>query len=316
VRFFLAGGAGDVGTYLAEFLAARGHETIVFDRSSAAGKMAQPKERVIFVSGDLQDREAVKAAVSGADVVVNLAWSFSDDAVQVFREDILGHINLLEVAAAAKVKKFIYASTATVYGAPQAELVTEEHPCLFHAARKPLYALGKRTAEELCSFYRLEKGLPYIVLRFWWAFGDSIGGKNLRQMIRTALRGEPVKVAVGAGGTFVTMEDVGRFILSAAGNERASSGIYNIGSLFLTWSEIAAMIIKEMDSRSQLRELPAEGWDGPAFLGERWRLSWEKAEKDIGYRPARSETEAREAFKQALSRCIEEVRNAEKQGAR
>ena len=62
------------------------------------------------------DAELLDNVLFGMDIVIHLAWSFSDDPRVVFAEDIKRHVNLLEAASSSKVSHFIYASTATVYG--------------------------------------------------------------------------------------------------------------------------------------------------------------------------------------------------------
>jgi UDP-glucose 4-epimerase len=301
MRFLLAGGAGEVGRALSAYLRGRGHAVTIFDK--AAWPVNGNAERLTAIRGDLQDKALVLDAVRAADVVVNLAWSFSDEAATVFCEDIGGHVNLLEAAAASRCRRFIYTSSAVVYGTPQGEPVTEEHPCLTEKARKPLYALGKRTAEELCGIYGKDRKLPVTVARFWWAFGGTVGGRHLREMMAAAVNNEPLKVVAGAGGTFVTMNDLAAFVDAVAGLPASAGGVYNIGSLFLTWAEIATMIIETVGSRSCLLESSGQGWNGPAFLKERWRLSWERAAAEVGFRPAEGEASLRQAFRQALAEC-------------
>lgn len=308
MRILLAGGAGEVGVHLTEFFLGHGHEVLVLDKASlplAVTKSAQ----LVVIQGDLQDKPLVQAAMQGVDVAVNLAWSFADDAVTIFQQDLVGHVNLLEAAVERKVGKFFYASTATVYGLPQRLTITERHPCLLQQARKPLYALGKYAAEQLCHIYHIEKKLPITLLRFWWAFGNTIGGKHLRALIRTALAGEQLQVVAGCGGSFVTMADLASFILAAAVNPVTAGGVYNIGSLYLKWSEIVAMIIEEIGSSSAVIELPSYAWNGPAFLNEKWNLSWAKARQHTGYNPAGDADSNRKVFRLALARCIEEVKS-------
>jgi nucleoside-diphosphate-sugar epimerase len=252
----------------------------------------------------------VNKAVRGKDVIINLAWSFADDPQTVFGEDIKGHINLLEAASSSKIRSFIYSSTATVYGRAVSHPVTETHPCLIGEARKPLYALGKYAAEELCKMYHKERGLPVSIFRFWWAYGDSIGGRHLRDLIRKSMKHQPLEMVRGAGGAFVTMADLGIAINSAIAKPAASGQIYNVGSLFLTWEEIGTMIVRLTNSPSATHFIPSEQWQGPAFLNEVWDLSWVKAERDLGYRPKDSAERARAFFMEALKNCVEQVRNA------
>jgi len=247
-------------------------------------------------------------AIQGKEAVIHLAWSFADDAQTVFGEDIKGHIHLLEAAASSGIQSLIYTSSATVYGRAVSHPVTETHPCLISEARKPLYALGKYAAEELCLFYCKERKVPVTIFRFWWAFGESIGGRHLRDLIRKALNGQPLEMVSGAGGAFLTMADLGRAILSAAQRRAPTGQIYNLGSLFLTWEEIGAMILRLTNSSSVLQLVPSDRWQGPAFLNEIWDLSWRKAEEELAFMPADSTEGMRSQLIRALQESVSEVK--------
>jgi nucleoside-diphosphate-sugar epimerase len=246
------------------------------------------------------------------DAVVNLAWSFADDPQVIFGEDIRGHVNLLEAACAHNVSRFIYTSTATVYGKAVHPPVTEAHPCLIAEARKPLYALGKYTAEELCHYYFKTRGLAATVFRFWWAFGATIGGSNLRDLIRKSLNNRPLEMVQGAGGAFLTMADLGRAILLAVSKPAAAGQVYNLGSLFLSWKEIGDIIIGLTGSTSVIKPISPEQWRGAAFLNEIWDLDWSKAKQELGYDPAESAETMKASFIEALKSCVTQVRSEEK----
>jgi nucleoside-diphosphate-sugar epimerase len=305
MRILIVGGAGEVGRHLAKEFSRRGDEIRVLDRAPGRGEIEAP---IQYVQGDLSDRETVRKAVQGCEAVIHLAWSFADDPHVVFGEDIRGHVTLLEAASAAGIKSFIYASTATVYGRAVLHPVTEDHPCLIVDARKPIYALGKYVSEELCRVYHRERGLPITIFRFWWAFGESIGGRHLRELIGRILRHQPVELVRGAGGAFLSMGDLGKAVKMAMANPVASGQIYNLGSFFLTWQEIAARVIALAGSKSNLQFIPSEQWEGPAFLNEVWDLSWEKAEKNLQYEPTDPTTAIESQFVNALRDCLDRVK--------
>jgi UDP-glucose 4-epimerase len=215
----------------------------------------------------------------------------------------------LEAASSSQVSHFIYASTATVYRPSSRPSWTETHPCLIGDARKPLSALGKRTAEELCLLYRKERGLPVTIFRFWWAFGESIGGRHLRDLIKKALANQPLEMVRGAGGAFLTMSDLGSAVLLTLANPSATGMTYNWGSLFLTWDEIGEIILRLTRSASPINFIPSEKRQGPTFPHEIWDLSWEKAERGIDYRPRSSVDQMRSQFSDALKNCIDQVKN-------
>jgi nucleoside-diphosphate-sugar epimerase len=243
-------------------------------------------------------------AVREQDAIVQLAWSFADDAATIFGEDIRGHIHLLEAAAAHQTKHLIYTSTATVYGRAAEHPVTEDHPCLIGEARKPLYALGKHAAEELCLFYSRERAVTSTIFRFWWAFGETIGGRHLRDLVKKALNHQPLEMVRGAGGAFLTMADLAQAIFLALEQPAASGQVYNLGSLFMTWDEIGRMIIDLTSSRSAIQWIASDQWKGPAFLNEVWDLSWDKASRILAYQPQSKPEETRSAFAKALQNCI------------
>jgi UDP-glucose 4-epimerase len=306
MKILIAGGAGEVGKHLVQDLTDQGHRVRVLDRAEKTKGLRDA------IRGDLSNPALVRAAVEGVDAIVNLAWSFADDPHVIFGEDIRGHVNLLEAACTHKVSRFIYTSTATVYGKAVQHPVTEDHPCLIADARKPLYALGKYTAEELCQYYFKMRGLPTTVFRFWWAFGATIGGSNLRDLVRKATTHQPLEMVQGAGGAFLTMADLGRAILLSASNPAAAGQVYNLGSLFLSWKEIGDIIIGLTGSTSVIKPISSEKWRGAAFLNETWDLDWTKAKQELGYEPADSTETMKASFIEALKSCVAQVRSEEK----
>jgi nucleoside-diphosphate-sugar epimerase len=307
MRVLIVGGAGEVGKYLIKDFTQRGHEVTVLDRvtSPEMGNLS-----IHYLQGNLTDVVFVKEAVKRKDVIIHLAWSFADDAPTIFGEDIRGHIHLLEAASSSEVHRLIYTSTATVYGRAVLHPVAETHPCLIGEARKPLYALGKYTAEELCMVYHRERKVPVTIFRFWWAFGDSIGGRHLKDLVKKALNNQPLEMVRGAGGAFATMVDLTGTIALAIEKPTASGKIYNVGSLFLTWEEIGNMVVRLTRSSSALKFIPSDQWKGPAFLSEVWDLSWDKAQRELGFEPQSSEDEMRSQFMGALESCIAQVRRS------
>lgn len=307
MQVLLVGGAGEVGRYLAKDLSSKGNEVTVLDRAPKSPQMDEALT-ITYTQADLTDVASTRRAVQGKEAIIHLAWSFADDPQTVFGEDIQGHINLLEAASSAGIRSFLYTSTATVYGRAAFHPVTETHPCLIGEARKPLYALGKYTAEELCKLYHKERKLPVTIFRFWWAFGESIGGRHLRDLIKKSLKHQPLEMVQGAGGTFVTMADLARTMASAISNPAASGQVYNVGSLFLTWEEIGKMIVRFTDSTSAIQLILSDQWQGRAFLNEVWDLSWDKAERELGYKPKDSAERMRSSFMEALRNCVAQVK--------
>lgn len=307
MNVLIVGGAGEVGRYLVKLFSDQGHHVMVFDRATKPLEI-NDQPPVAYLKGDITDPALVKEAVYGKEVIIHLAWSFSDDPKTIFNEDIKGHIHLLEASLSSGIKHFIYTSTATVYGRSVIHPVAETHPCLINDARKPLYALGKFTAEGLCNVYSRERGLPVTIFRFWWAFGESIGGRHLRDLVKKALKNEPLEMVQGAGGAFVTMADLGRAMIAAIRKPTPLGQTYNLGSLFLAWEDIGKMIIQLAQSYSPIQLIPSAEWKGPAFLNEVWDLSWEKSERNLDFIAGDTAEGMRSQFIKALKKCVDQVR--------
>lgn len=311
MKVLITGSSGDVGSYLVRYLAARGWDVRTLDVRDGCF----PSEIVTHTNrfvGSVADRDLVERAVEGTEAVIHLAWSFSEQPAEIFNVDIPGHVNLLEAAVRHRVQRFIYTSTATVYGRAVNVPVTEEHPRFIFEARKPLYALAKSLAEDLCTYYHRETGLKIVVFRFWWAFGETIGGRHLRNMVREALQGKALEVPAGAGGTFVTMEDLARGFELALNGERGTGKIYNIGSFYVTWEEIARMIVEVTGSTGGVKTVSLSEWNGPKFLSDDWEIGWDRAEQDLGYRPAIGREQGVASLKRAIAALAESLGESNK----
>ena len=307
MKFLITGGAGSVGQALTRSLLEKDHSVRVLDKK--ADQLQSLEHRNLeLIKGEIEDLSVVSGAVKGIDVIVHLAWSFSDDPMELLASDLKGHVLLLEAAAAEKISHFFYTSTAVVYGKPIKSPITEEDPCLVEDARKPFYGIAKLTAEKLLLAYFRTKGLPVTIFRFWWSYGEEIGGRHLRDLIKLAQKGEPLMVPEGAGGSFLHVDDLTNAFLIALQKPETFGEIFNLSTLFLSWEEVARIIIEVTDSSSPLEVIPAKEWKGAPFLADAWKLSTEKAERVFAYRPTLSPSNARQKLKEAITRCYHSIK--------
>ncbi len=227
MNFLITGGAGSVGRDLTSSLLEKGHRVRVLDKNVEAFASLDDKKPEL-IQGRLEDSRLVPEALRGMDTVIHLAWSFSDDPIELLETDLKGHVVLLEACVEAKVSRLFYTSTAVVYGKPVQMPVTEESPCLVEEARKPFYAVAKQTAEKLALTYWKTKELPVTVFRFWWSYGKKIGGRHLREMITLAQNGQPVMVPDGAGGSFLDHDDMLHALLLAREKQESVGQTFNL----------------------------------------------------------------------------------------
>ncbi|MBA4422558.1 MAG: NAD(P)-dependent oxidoreductase [Syntrophus sp. (in: bacteria)] len=306
MNFLITGGAGSVGRDLTSSLLEKGHRIRVLDRHAEAFAPLADK-KLEWIQGRLEDSPLVTEALRGVDTVIHLAWSFSDDPVELLESDLKGHVVLLDACVAAKVARLFYASTAVVYGKPVQAPITEESPCLVEEARKPFYAVAKQTAEKLALIYWKTKGLPVTVFRFWWSYGKNIGGRHLRDMITLARKGQPLMVPDGAGGSFLDHDDLTHALLLAMNRQESVGQIFNLATIYLEWKDIARMILEVTGSSSSPEVITAREWKGAKFLADPWELSIAKAERLFDYRSLFSPTIARQRLKKAVELCREEI---------
>jgi len=307
MKFLITGGAGSVGKPLVLSLLEKGHAVRVLDKKADQHQFLEHRN-LELIKGEIEDLSIVRGAVKGIDVIVHLAWSFSDDPMELLASDLKGHILLLDAAAVEKISHFFYTSTAVVYGKPIKSPITEEDPCLVEDARKPFYGIAKLTAEKLLLAYFRTKGLPVTIFRFWWSYGEEIGGRHLRDLIKLAQAGEPLMVPKEAGGSFLHLDDLTNALLLALQKPKSFGEIFNLSTLFLSWEEVARIIIEVTHSRSPLKVIPAKEWKGAPFLADTWELNTGKAERVFAYRPTLSQSEAQQRLKEAIARCYHDIK--------
>lgn len=308
MNILVTGGCGNIGVHVVDVFAKKGHRLRVVDKNSE-GLKAFDHSNVETLAGDISDKEFIYKAVKGMDAIIHLAWSFSKDPLELFDIDVSGYVHILNAAVEYNVEHVINASTAVVYGKPQYSPVDEKHPQIVERARKPMYALAKLATEKLGLIYALEHNLAVNTAVIWWAYGDEIGGKHIRAMIKDVIEKGELVVPKDCGGSFLQLDD---FVTGLEGilEKKPIGETYNFGTVYLTWEELAEIIISRANPQAKVIAVPKEEWKGSTFLTDDWKFSTAKAEKELGYRSRFSREEAVEHLGKALEACIAEVRES------
>ena len=174
MRILVTGGAGFIGSTVADRFVALGHEVAVFDNLSSGFREFVPPRAKLYL-GDLADAAAVEAAVADfrPDVVdhhaaqIDVRKSVTDPVFDA-RVNILGTIGLLQACVAHGVKKLVYASTGgALYGEGRQLPAPEDHPVNPEAP----YGASKHTVEHYLYIWKLLHGLDYMVLRYPNVYG-------------------------------------------------------------------------------------------------------------------------------------------------
>ncbi len=239
MRILITGGAGFIGSNIADFLVSRGHTVHVLDDLST-GFRRNVSPSVILHEMDIRSPEAFSlVAEGGYDILCHHAAQM--DVRRSVREpqfdadvNIKGTLNLLEAAVKGSVKRVVYASTGgAVYGEPQYIPVREDHPI------NPIchYGISKHTVEHYLFLYRNLYGLDYTVLRYPNVYGprqNPYGEAGVTAIFTVKyLKGE-APVINGDGmqlRDYVHVLDIARANAAAMDltNTAASGDIFNIG---------------------------------------------------------------------------------------
>jgi UDP-glucose 4-epimerase len=308
MRILVTGGNGSVGRGVIPALLACGHHVVVLDKELGA-LQDQSHPGLMLVRGAIEDRAAVEQAVCGAEAIIHLAWSFSDEPRVLLEQDLRGHLLLLEAAKAQGVRQFLYTSSAVVYGKPVRIPIDEDHPLRVLEARKPAYGMAKEFAEKLTLLAAKEQALSATVLRFWWAFGEEIGGRHLREMLRAAAEGKPVAVPADCGGSFLSQEDFNRAVGAILEHPSNTGRVFNLGSAYVTWEEVAQIVTEVTESAAEIEVVPQAAWTGLAFLADRWKLDDRRIRTQLGFSPTLGSGGIREALRRAIATTWRQMRS-------
>jgi UDP-glucose 4-epimerase len=236
-KYLILGGAGFIGSNLARALIQQGIRPRILCRpSSSIGNVADILSHCDVIYGDLMDDVMLRRATLGIDVVFHLvSTTFPSMTIESSAYDIMSNllpsIRLVEACLANGVKKVVYASSGgTIYGEPQTDLISEDHPLVPRSA----YGQSKLTIENHLNFYARSTELDVNVLRISNPFGPSqklIGVQGVVAIaLGCALHQKTLKV-YGQGAAirdYVYIDDVINAIIIAA--QTSGSSVVNISS--------------------------------------------------------------------------------------
>jgi len=241
-RVLITGGAGLIGSHIADLLVADGNPEIVILDNFTRGRReniasAMTKGRLRVVEGDIRDRELLREVMQGVDLLFHQAairiTHCAEDprlALEVLAD---GTFNVLEAAVQAKVKRVVAASSASVYGLAEEFPTTEKH---HPYNNRTLYGAAKVFNEGLLRSFNDMYGLDYVALRYFNVYGPrmDIYGAYTEVLIRWMERiaaGKPPLVLGDGNQTmdFVFVEDIARANILAAKSE-VTDEVFNVAS--------------------------------------------------------------------------------------
>jgi len=172
MNILVTGGAGYIGSHAVRALRAAGHVPIVLDTLENGHRQAVGQE--VLVCGDVADHEVVGRVLRefAIEMVMHFAAYIEVGEsmcapLKYYRNNLLGTVALLDAMAAANVHRFIFSSTAAVYGDPEEVPIPENAPC------RPVnvYGHAKAQVEEICAWLSRQTEFRYVALRYFNAAG-------------------------------------------------------------------------------------------------------------------------------------------------
>ena len=288
--FLVTGGAGFIGSNIAEALVKRGDRVRVLDNlSTGSRENLAAAGKVELVEGDLRDQATVRRAVAGVEGVFHQAALRSvprsvDDPFSSNEVNVTGTLGLLQACKEAKVRRVVYASSSSAYG-DDATL-----PKVETLATRPVspYAVSKLAAEHYCQTFARLYGLETVSLRYFNVFGprqnpESKYAAVIPRFLELALQKKPLEVH-GDGlqsRDFTYIDNVVQGNLKAMDAPGVSGEVFNIAcGTRHTLLDIADAIAAYLGRPLQREHLPSRAGDVKHTLAD-----IAKARRLLGYEP-------------------------------
>ena len=299
----ITGGAGFIGSHLAEALLALGWKVEVIDDLSTGGidNIAHLKGNPHFsyILESVMNRSVMMELVDRADMVFHLAAAVGvrlivEQPVRTIETNIKATELTLELCA-RKGKPVLLISTSEVYGKSEREKFSEEDDLILGATSKArwCYAASKIIDEFLAKAYFKEKKLPAVVVRIFNTIGPRQTGQYgmvVPRLVRQALSGKPITV-YGDGRqqrSFTWVGDVVGAMITLVQHPKAYGEVFNIGhTKEISILDLATLVRKMTQSTSDIVFVPYDQAYEEGFEDMRRRLpDLGKIERLIGYKPS------------------------------
>jgi dTDP-glucose 4,6-dehydratase len=290
----VTGGAGFIGSNIAEALLAQGYRVVILDDLST-GKMEnvldiKREENLKFVKGSILDRGLLRSIIKSENVslishqaaVSSVSKSIADP-VATMETNVAGTTNLFHIAAEYGTRRIVFASSSSVYGdAPELPKRETMTPC-----PKSPYAMSKVAKEMLGNIFSDLYGVSIIGLRYFNVYGRrqdpaSDYAAVIPKFIAKALDDEPIPIEGDGGQTrdFIYIDDVVNANLSALTGNGVHGTVFNVGNGKQTSIlELARTIVELTESRSEIVFRPKRAGDIRDSVGD-----IQHAQKNLGYR--------------------------------
>jgi UDP-glucuronate 4-epimerase len=306
MRILVTGGAGFIGSHLVEKLLAVGHEVVVLDDFN---DFYDPRIKHANIAGfakdvsvchvDLRESDSVRAMFhrEKVDAIAHLAARAGvRPSIQqprlYYDTNVVGTLHLLEAARVTGVRRFIFASSSSVYGASKAVPFSEDQHLI--QTLSP-YGATKVAGELLCSTYSHLYQMRVVALRYFTVYGPrQRPDLAIHQFTRRIYVGQPID-QFGDGSTrrdYTYIDDIIQGTMAALNYSGPLYDVFNLGeSQTITLKDLISVIEHALGKQAKIRQLPEQAGDMPLTYAD---IS--KARKLLGYDPTTKLTEGLPKF--------------------
>ena len=272
MKFLITGGAGFIGSHLAESLISRGDQVVVFDNLStgSTNNLAGISEKIKFEQGNILNNAVIDKLVAESDYVVHLAaalgvFNIVYKPLESLKTNLQGSEIVLEACNKYR-KPVLIASTSEIYGKNDKVPLSEgDDRIIGHPLKSRWsYSEAKAVDESLAYFYYLENKLPIRIVRFFNTVGPrQVGhyGMVVPRFVSAALKNEPLSV-YGSGDQircFCHVDDAVRALLLLMDSDKAVGEVFNVGNnQQITIMELAKKVIELTGSSSTIEKIAYE----------------------------------------------------------
>ena len=303
-RYLVTGGAGFIGSHVVDRLVADGHQARVVDDFSSGRleNLADVRDRIEIVNGDLRDRQLVGRACEGVERIIHTgAWrsvpKSMADPCGYAEVNVVGTVNVLEAARQAKAKRVVSVSSSSVYGESTKVPMTEDDPT------RPIspYAASKLAGELFCGLFTRAFGLETVCVRYFNVFGPRQSLENdyavvIPKFITCLLRGaSPPMYGDGSQSRdFTYVDNVVEGTIAASQVPGIGGDVFNIA---LGEEHTVLDLLKELNAIMGLSIPPSFKPPRPGDV-QRTFADSSKAERLLGWK-------GRVTFAEGLRRTVE-----------
>ena len=303
MSILITGGAGFIGSHLADKLVERGYRVTILDNLSTGSKdnIKHLIDKVAFLQGDIRDKELVARLTQDADVVLHMAAALGVETimnrtVESVETNFIGSEVVMQ-AALKFDKRLIIASTSEIYGKNPRQPLSETDDRIIGTPQKIrwTYADAKALEEAIAYSLFITKGLKQTTLRFFNTVGPRQTGRYgmvVPRFVQAALKNEPIPVH-GDGSqsrVFCHVEDVVQAVLLVIADDSTIGEVFNVGGVGeTTIKELAERVIQRTNSTSTLSFVPYSDAYPPGYEDMQRRVpDTTKLRRHLNWQPLHS----------------------------